>query len=516
MTHPSASAPRGMVATSHPLAVQAGLEMLRAGGTAVDAAVAAAGVLTVVDPRSIGLGGDAFAMCWKSGATRPAGLAAAGVSPAGLTVEAIRRVGYTTMPVDGPWSITVPGAPAAWQVLLDRFGKLDVERILTPAIRAADEGFVVTPAVAAEWATAARKLQRNEAAARTFLPQGRPPAEGECFAVPELAETLRTFVRDGSDAFYRGSIAERIGAAVEEENGPLRASDLAAWGGPEWVDPISVSFRGLDVYEMPPPGQGLVVLGALKVYQALPIDGIVDQDHASIEAIKVAHDDANRYLADPAVEPVPVEELLSWEHLDEQLRRVSMTSVMTADVGRPSDTAYVAVADADGGACSFIQSLYDGFGSGIAVPGTGLVLHNRASGFRLDDQHPNRPAPRKRPYHTIIPAMLGRGTQFAGCLGVVGGFMQTQGQVQVLRNLVDRGMTPQQACDAPRFRVYRGRQVALEAGYPQDRADGLAARGHEITELDRFERGGAQLILRNDDGFQGGSDARKDGYASGH
>lgn len=509
-------APRGMVATSHPLAVRAALDVLDDGGTAVDAAVAAAAMLCVVDPRSTGLGGDVFALVWEPGASRPTGLAGAGGAPAALTVDALRAAGHRTMPIEGPLSITVPGAPAAWEQALERFGKLDRERVLAPAIAAARDGFVVTPAVAAEWASTVDKLARDEAAAAAFLPGGRAPREGERFAVPTLALTLERFAAEGAAPFYTGELAERIVTAVAAAGGVLSGDDLAGWGGPREVEPLTLRFRDVDVYQMPPPGQGLVVLEALGVYAGCAdlVDRVADE-HVAIEALKLAYDDANRHLADPDFVDVPVDHLLSRDHLDAQRGRILADAVLPAAVGRPSDTVYVAVADADGGACSFIQSVYDGFGSGVGVPGTGLVLQNRASGFTLAEGHPNAPAPGKRPFHTIIPAMLGRGDDFLGCLGVVGGYMQTQGQVQVLRHLIDGGRSPQEAVDAPRFRVYRGAEVALEEGYPAELAAGLAARGHELTELAPFERGGAQLVLRDDDGFRGGSDRRKDGYAGG-
>lgn len=506
---------KGMVASQHPLAVEAAARMLAEGGTAADAAVAAAAVLTVVDPRSTGLGGDVFAMYWQDGAPRPVGLTSVGVSPASLTIDALRRKGHDRMPIDGPLSITVPGAPAGWEELLSRFGKLDRARVLAPAIQHAREGFRVSRAVAEEWTTARDKLLRNEAAAALFLVDGQTPTEGQEIAFPDLARTLEEFARSGAKPFYHGEIAERIGAEVEQLGGLLRTSDLAAWRGPDWVEPISASFRGMDVYEMPPPGQGLVVLQALRIYEGFEVSGHVDEDHVAIEAIKLAYDDANLHIADPDVAPPPVHMLLGDEHIEAQRGRIRLDAVLRADVGRPSDTVYVAVADAEGGACSFIQSVYDGFGSGVVVPGTGLALQNRGSGFTLVEDHPNAAGPRKRPYHTIIPAMLGRGEVFAGAMGVVGGYMQPQGQLQLLRNVLDRGMSAQGACDAPRFRVYREREVALEDSYHEDVARGLAVRGHDVTVLDPFERGGAQLILRDEDGFRGGSDKRKDGHVHG-
>lgn len=484
------------------------------GGSAADAAVAAAAVLTVVDPRSTGPGGDLFALYWQADATRPVALAAAGVSPADLSVDSVRAAGFEEMPVDGPWSVTVPGAPAGWDTLLQRFGKLDRHQVFEPAVRHAYDGFSVSPVIADEWIDGIDKLRRYAEGVATFLPSGRPPAAGEHFAVPALGRTLMRFCDEGSEPFYRGDIAERIASAVQHHGGPLRATDLSEWAGPSWVDPISVRYNSTDVYQLPPPGQGLVVLEALKLYEGLPQETLLAADHAAIESLKMAFADAADHLADPLIEYVPVEELLSAERLTSRRRAFRTDTAMNGDVGRPSDTVFVAVADAEGGACSLIQSVYESFGSGLVVPETGIVLQNRASGFRLVDDHPNRPASRKRPYHTIIPAMLGEAGQFRGCLGVVGGYMQPQGQLQVLRNILDRGMDPQAALDAPRFRAFKGRRVGLEPGYDAATAAGLADYGHEVEPLSRKEAGGGQVIVRLDAEFIGGSDSRKDGHAA--
>jgi gamma-glutamyltranspeptidase/glutathione hydrolase len=416
------------------------------------------------------------------------------------------------MPVDGPWSVTVPGAPAAWEELLRGFGRLPRERVLSPAVTHARDGHPVSRFVAEEWPSAEARLRRNRAAAACFLPDGRVPVAGQHLALPDLARSLERFAQEGAAPFYHGDIAQRLAAAIEEEGGPLRAADLAEWEGPEWVDSIAAAFRGIVVHEMPPPGQGIAVLEALRVFEGLEPSGVVEEEHALIESLKVAFADAVATVADPSVEAVPVEELLSDAHIAARRGRISMRRPAEATVGRPSDTVYVAVADSEGGACSLIQSVYDGFGSGIAAPGTGMVLQNRASGFLMEDGHPNRPAPRKRPLHTILPAMLERDGGFAGCLGVVGGYMQPQGQAQILRNLLDRGMGPQAALDAPRFRVYRGRRLAIEPSYPADLAQALASLGHQLETLPRRESGGAQLILKTPDGLTGASDARKDGY----
>ena len=500
-----------MVATSHPLAVEAALEVLDAGGTAVDAAVSAAAVLCVVDPRSTGLGGDLFALTWEPDSAEPVGLAAAGGAPAGMTTTRLRAAGHDVMPELGPWSITVPGAPAGWEALLSRFGVLGRERVLEASIRHAEHGSRVTPAGAREWANDVRKLRHDAEASALFLPGGRAPRAGEVFANPQLGKTLRVFVREGAQPFYTGDLAERIATTVLAGGGPLSTEDLASWRGPEWVQPLRGRYRDVEVLQMPPPGQGIVVLEALGIYAGFPgSEDPVLQEHRAIESLKLAIDEATRHLADPAFEPVPVDAMLDPQHLRDQRSRVGPRAAR-AQAGVASDTVYVAVVDGRGGACSLIQSLFRAFGSGMAVPGTGLVLQNRASGFVLSDDHPNRPVPGKRPFHTIIPAMLDRGGRFAGSLGVVGGHMQPQGQVQVLRNVLDRGMGPQAAVDAPRFRTYENDVLLVEASYDRTVADGLAARGHDVGVLPLLEAGGAQLILRTDDGLAGGSDRRKGG-----
>lgn len=504
-----------MVATSHPLAVQAALDVLDEGGTAADAAVCAAAVLTVVDPRSTGIGGDLFAHFWPAGASEPVALSASGPAPAALTVDALRAAGFDEMPSSGPWAVTVPGSVAGWGVLLERFGKLGLERALEPAIRLAEDGFHVARFVAQEWATCAAKLAGNAAAAQTYLPHGRVPQEGERFANPDLAGSLRSIATNGPDSFYAGEMAERTGATVAELGGPLRPGDLSAWRGPEWVTPISADYRGVRVYQIPPPGQGLITLQALLIYAELDPADPIDAEHVGIEANKLAFADAQAFIADPQFARVPVDVLLSPDYVRRRAGLVAPRQAIHARAGTPTDTVYAAVADGEGGACSIIQSLYEGFGSGVVVAGTGITLQNRGAGFVLDDTHPNRPEPGKRPYHTIIPAILGDSDGFLGCLGVVGGFMQPQGQFQILRSLLDRGLDPQAALDAPRFRVMAGRQVAFEDAYDRSVLAQLADRGHEITKLARFEAGGAQLVLHRDGRFLGASDPRKDGTAAG-
>ncbi|MDX6700338.1 MAG: gamma-glutamyltranspeptidase / glutathione hydrolase [Baekduia sp.] len=502
---------RGMVATSQPLAAQAGVEMLEAGGTAADAAVAAAATLCVVEPRATGIGGDAFALCWPAGAAAPDALDGAGPSAAAATLDAIRAAGHAEMPRTGPWTITVPGAVDAWAKLLERHGRLGLAEVLAPAIRHAQDGFAVTPVIAAEWAMHARNIASDEAASATFLPGGRAPSAGEVFRNPAMAELLALVAEGGADAFYRGDPAERIGAAVRRAGGPLRASDLADFAGARWVTPLARAFRGVTVFELPPPGQGIVALEALGIFADARYDDRAAEEHAAIEALKLAFQDANDHLADPLIEPVDVERLLGAEHLAQRRALIGAAAADIAAPGPATDTVYVAAVDGEGGACSLIQSLYSGFGSGVGVPGLGITLQNRGKGFVLDPTHPNRLAPGKRPYHTIIPAMLARGSQFHGCLGVVGGFMQPQGQMQILRHVLDHGLGIGEALAAPRARFLDGRAIGVEPGFDAGVLDGLRSRGHDVGPLSNFGAGGAQAILRDGDELHGASDPRKDG-----
>ena len=500
------------VVTSHPEATGAGLGILEAGGTAVDAAVAAAAVLTVVDPRSTGIGGDLFAMVWEPGADRPMGLNAAGGAPARMTFEALKAQGFDAMPQVGPWSITVPGAAGGWHALLSRFGSCSLSSILSPAISLARDGASVTRVVAKEWAANVEKLRSNEAAAAQFLPGGNPPAEGAVLKNEPYAALLEQLMTDGLQSFYRPETAALIADAVEQLGGPLRRNDLQGWDRAEWVDTEAISFGDYAIHELPPPGQGLAAMVAVGVYTQRPPTDTSDAVHAAIESIKCGFLDAQRYVADPRFETVPLAELLEPSRLRTLRDEIDRQPPRRMHIGPPTDTVYLAVADRFGGACSLIQSVYDGFGSAVCVPELGIVLQNRAGCFDLVANHPNAPRPGKRPYHTIIPAMLSRQSEFAGCLGVVGGFMQPQGHLQVMRNLVELGMDPQDAVDAPRFRVMSGGRVEFEAGTSQGLLEAMTNRGHSVGELDEFLAGGAQMLLRTDEGIVVGSDRRKDGY----
>jgi len=514
-SRPTVRSEVGAVATSQPLAAQAAIELLDAGGSAADAAVGAAAVLNVVDPRSTSIGGDAFAFCWFDDADAPTALSGTGTSSSGLSVHALRAAGFETMPVQGPWAITVPGAASAWEALLARYGRLELEQVLAPAIRTAEQGFHVTPYIGLEWDRSQARLASDDAARATFLPGGRAPQVGERFANPDLARTFRRLVAAGLGDIYHGEVAAAIGAAVQAAGGPLSAADLAEWRGAEWVEPLHRRYQDVDVYQLPPPGQGIVLLEALALYDSMDATTEADEDHAVAEALKLAFADAFAYLADPDVSHVPTEALLSDEYIARRRLQIDMSRASNQTAGNPSDTVFIAVADAEGGACSLIQSLYHGFGSGICVPGAGMLLQNRGAGFRLDEEHPNAAAPKKRPFHTIIPAMLARDGKFLGSFGVVGGYMQPQGQLQILRNLFERGLDPQAAVDAPRLRVTDGCRLDCEPHYDASIVADLEGRGHEVSTLERFDAGGAQLVLRTDDGFAAASDLRKDGCAIG-
>lgn len=511
----SVHADRWMVATSHPLAVEAALETLATGGNAFDAAVVAAAVLAVVDPRSTGIGGDAFALYWSPETGHPRGLAAAGPAPAALSIDALRSNGFETMPQAGPWTVTVPGAVAGWERGLEQLGTISLERALAPAIEVAEQGFEVTPHIGDVWKDSVEMLAADPYLASVFLVDGRAPSPGERMTNPDLARSLRAIAREGARAFYEGWISERIEAAVRAGGGLLRGSDLASWEGPRYVDPISAAYRGVDVYEMPPPNQGVLALQALMIYAGTTNAGLADEEHAAIEAVKLAFADAERHVADPDFHEVPVEAMLAAEYIEQRRSALDPSRAAIAEPGRPSGTVYIAVVKEDEG-CSFIQSIFGGYGSGVGVEDTGIVLQNRGAGFVLEEGHPNRPEPRKRPFHTIIPAMLGREGKMWGSFGVVGGPMQAQAHLQVLRNLLDRGADPQAAISAPRFKFLGGRRVGFEPAFDAGVVQELESRGHETSRnLSEQEAGGGQLIVRADGGLVGGSDPRKDGLAAG-
>jgi gamma-glutamyltranspeptidase/glutathione hydrolase len=518
-------ATNGAVATSHPLAAQAGLTMLQRGGNAIDAAIAAAAALIVVEPTSNGLGSDTFALVWDG--ARLHGLNGSGRAPAALPPAAeLRGQGHVDMPPDGWLPVTTPGTVAAWADLHQRFARLPLADLLAPAIAYADDGFGVTPVVAHAWQKAAgRFLPQTDPAvsgwANTFAPGGRAPQAGERWACPDQARTLRRLAQAGPRDFYQGRLAQKIAEFSRATGGYLFGDDLTAHHS-QWVPPISVDYRGYTVWEIPPNGQGLTALLALAMLAGFDLPayphGSVESLHRQIEAMKLAFADAYRYIADPEHADVPAAGLLSPEYV---AARRSLIGPQAGDPG-PGDpprggTVYLCTADRAGLMVSFIQSNYMGFGSGVVVPGTGIALNNRGACFSLEPGHSNEAAPGKRPYHTIIPGFLTRGDQAVGPFGVMGGFMQPQGHVQVITGMVDYGLNPQAVLDTPRWQVTGGRAVELEIGAPEHVLHALESRGHRVRlSFERSNFGRGQIIWRLPQGvLAAGSDPRADGAAVG-
>jgi len=522
---------RGMVCASVPMAAAAGVELLRRGGNAIDAAIAAAAVLCVVEPMMTGVGGDAFALVWSAGEGRLLGLNGSGRAPAGATLEAYRARGLGEIAPRGILSATVPGAVHAWESLARRAGTLPLAELLAPAIRAAEGGFPVSEVVAHYWDLLVRSgALRNRAARETWAPAGEAPGAGAWFRAPALARTLREIAEGGAAAFYEGPAARAIVAASRDEGGYFDAADLAAHTS-TWVEPISTTYRGVEVAELPPNGQGIAALLALNLLERFdpaeaPAASALDW-HRRIEAVKLAFADRAAYVADPEHARVPVKQLLDKGYARRRAAAIGERAMAGAAPGLTAgDTTYLCAADERGNLVSFIQSLFTGFGSGIGCGDTGVVLQSRGAGFTLDPAHPNCLAPGKRPFHTIIPGMLLRDGRASMAFGVMGGDVQPQGHAAVVANLVDHGCNPQEALDRPRFRYLAGRRVAIEApglavqgSREASLGEALAARGHEVVDAgsalaDTF--GGGQAIARGDDGvWIGASDRRKDGCALG-
>jgi gamma-glutamyltranspeptidase/glutathione hydrolase len=560
-------APRGAVATSQPLAASAGVAVLRRGGNAVDAAVATAITLTVVQPGANDLGGDLFALVWdgsarrddrslrgpqsRAGGGRLHGLNASGRSPAALTRELVlsrlassagaRAAGEpaaalggaqaaagVTVPARGWLPVTVPGAPAGWRELHARFGVLPFEELFTDAIGYARDGYPVSPSVARGWARAVTDIHRTlrgpefQEWGRVFAPGGRAPRAGERFRNPDAARTLRAIAESSAEAFYTGPVADAVAGFAAATGGLLTAADLAGHRC-DWVDPIGTDYRGHQVWELPPNGQGLAALIALNILEGYPPGGgtLEERLHRRIEAVKLGFADAHGYVADPELAPAPVRALLDKGYA---AARRALVGERAGDPA-PGDplrggTVYVCTADAGGMMVSLIQSNYMGFGSHVVAPGTGFGLQNRGAGFVLDPSHPNVVAPGKRPYHTIIPGFLTRdgGRRAVGPFGVIGGHMQPQGHVQLVLATVDEGLDPQSALNAPRWYWHTGRQVRLEPELA-GQAEALRRRGHEVTidgERAGFGYGQAIWRLPDGDGYVAGSEPRADGCAIGY
>lgn len=514
-------APNGVAATSQPLATTAALEILHDGGNAIDAAVAAAAVLNVVEPYMTGMGGDMFAILWDADEQRLVGLDGSGRSGSKIDVEALAET-WDSVPTRGAATVTVPGALAGWHALVETHGKLSLAEVLAPAIRIAEEGFPVTPIIAQDWAGTVDTLEANAGAAATFLIDGKAPEAGQWFRNPDLANTFRRIAEAGPETFYGGDLGREIIAGLDELGGFLTLEDLAKHEV-RWVEPLAVDYKGYTLHELPPAGQGIAALQMLKMLEGVDFSGMVHNSseylHTLIEAKKLAYADLARYVADPDHMDVRPEAMLDADYLAQRAALIdpdrAMERAEPGPLATESDTVYLTVADREGNMISFINSVSWYFGSGVVVPGTGVILQNRGAGFVLEEGHPNRIGPNKRPFHTIIPAFVTRDGAPWLSYGVMSGSMQPQGHVQVLLNLVEFGMDPQEAVDAARFRHLSGQRVAVENLHPEVAAS-LAALGHELVVPTGIAFGGAQAILKLDRGWAAGSDPRKDGMAAGH
>lgn len=532
----------GIVATSQPLATAAGLEILAKGGNAADAAVAAGAALNVTEPTSTGIGGDMFALYFSADTKQVTALNGSGRAPAALTLDRLKKDGFSSeLPPFHAHTVTVPGACAGWFDLIETHGSRSMSEILAPAIRLAGEGFPVSPLTSYYWQRGVERQLRSSLNGSELTIDGRGPNPGEIFRNPNLAKTFEKVASGGRSAFYEGEIAEAIVAVIREAGGYMSMDDLAAHGS-TWETPISVDYRGYRVYECPPNGQGITALMALNLLNGFDISELgllsTERFHVLIESLRLAFADARWYVADPKYSDVPIKELLSKEYADERRKLIDLKrSTIDPKRGTPvnsSGTVYLSVVDKFGNACSFINSNYWGFGTGIVPKGFGFTLQNRGHNFSLDPNHPNSLQPGKRPYHTIIPAMVTRAERSDNAVeahdkreilyasyGVMGGFMQPQGHVQVLSALVDHGLDPQSALNLPRFCIDlegSGGRVAVEEGVPKETMDALQKMGHplyEVSGMDRSLFGRGQVILRDADSgvLSAGSDPRADGCA---
>lgn len=510
----------GLVATSQPLASSAGLRILQEGGNAVDAAICAAAVLNVTEPMSTGIGGDMFALVYMQQDGKPVGLNGSGWAGSKASVDFFTSRKLKEVPLFGMHSVSVPGAVAGWYKLHERYGKLPMSRILAPAIDYAEKGFPVSDIIAAEWKRTEPRL-RAPATVRDLLPGGRAPRHGEVFKFPLLARSLRQIAEAGRDAFYKGPIAQQIVEFSGKHDGMLTLADFAEFDA-QWIEPVSTSYRGYDVYELGAQTQGITALEMLNILEGFDLKSLghnsAEHLHLMVEAKKLAFADRDAYIADPDKARVPVERLISKDYASERRKLISRTFAMPNP--RPGlrgngDTVYLTVVDKDRNAVSFINSLFEKFGSGLVADDTGIVLHNRGALFSLEPSHPNVVAPRKRPFHTLIPGMVLRGGKPFFSFGVMGGDNQPQGHAQVLINLIDFGMDVQQAGEAPRFR-HSGEEVLLESAFTPAVRSALAKFGHHLSSaVDAW--GGYQGILIDPETgvLMGGSDPRKDGLATG-
>lgn len=513
---------RGAVATSNPLAAQAGLEIMKKGGNAIDAAIATAAALTVTEPTGNGIGGDAFALVWAGG--KIYGLNSSGFAPELMTRESFISRGLTEVPKYGFDAVTVPGIPAAWAELSSKFGKLTLLECLEPAIKYAREGFAISPTVGRGWKRAYNifkeefKTEEYSNWFNHFIPNGICPEVGDVWKSEETAKTLEELGETNCESFYRGRISRVIDEFSKKYNGYLRGSDLEKYK-PEWVTPISTNYKGYDVYEIPPNGHGITVLMALNILKGFDFKEKEDPEtyHKIIESLKLAFVDTKKYVTDINKMKVKVEELLS-EDYGIKRRKLIGDKAITPEAGDPScgGTVYLSTADGEGNMVSYIQSNYMGFGSGLVVPGTGIALQNRGNNFSLDENHDNVVEPFKKPYHTIIPGFLAKGNIPIGPFGVMGGFMQPQGHLQVLLNTIEFGHNPQEALDAPRWQWTGGKVVEVESDFPVHIAQALQDMGHEIKmNHSSLFMGRGQIIWRMKNGTLAcGTEPRCDGHVA--
>ena len=518
-------ATNGMVATSQPLAAMAGLQILMKGGNAVDASVAAAAVLNVVEPESTGIGGDMFALIRNAKDGVVHALNGSGRAPAAASPDDLLSQGFQQIPDSGVYSVSVPGTVHGWETILNAHGTMTLADVLAPAIKYAEEGFPVTDIISYQWASQAQKLAQYPSG-QEMLKNGRAPRPGEIMKLPTLARTLRLVAEGGAEAFYTGEVAAKIASFIQENGGWLSVDDLESHTS-DWDEPIKTDYRGVTCWECPPNGQGVVALEALNIVEGFDIASMGPQSsdayHHLIEATRLSFSDAYQYVADPRKASVPTSDLISKNYADGRRSLIDPTKAMkTVPYGKPfggSDTVYISCVDGAGNACSFINSVFNNFGSGLVAPDTGVVLQNRGALFSLDKSHPNILEPGKRPFHTIIPAMATIGEELYLCYGVMGGFMQPQGHLQVISNMVDFDMDPQESLNALRFMVM-GDAVVLEEGLSPTVINDLQNRGHDIRFADGYTRvgmGGGQVIMRDPHSgvLSGGSEPRKDGCAIG-
>jgi gamma-glutamyltranspeptidase/glutathione hydrolase len=516
----------GIVATSQTLASQAGAQVLARGGSAIDAAIAANAALGVVEPESCGMGGDLFAIYWDAKTGKLSAINASGWAPKALTIAALKAKGATEMPQEGIDSVTVPGAVDGWAKLHQRFGKLPWRDLFQPAIYLAQHGYPVTEMIGGAWKMEEKKLGGDLNGKRVFLRGGKAPAVGDMFANPEMSAAYRLLAQEGPDVFYHGALAEAILKTSRRLGGTMTAEDLAQYSA-EWVEPISTEYRGWKIYELPPNGQGVAALEMLNILSLYPMATFpprgVQELHTQIEAMKLAYADLHRFVADPRFSPAPVAGLLNIDYARNRAGKIdpekaSCQTQPGEPHSLPGDTIYLAAVDREGNVVSLIQSLYQHFGSGVVVDDFGFALHNRGGLFTLDDRHPNALAPRKRPFHTIIPAFMEKGDMHIG-FGIMGGLNQAMAHAQFVVNLVDHGMNIQAALEAPRFTKldFGGCEILIEARVAKEVRDPLAARGHRLKVLGDFasNMGGGQVVVHDaKTGINyGASSPRKDGAA---